>query len=281
MILDLLLTGISQGLILSFLAYATMVPYRLLNFPDLSIDGSYPLGGAVCAVCLISGVHPVASIIFGVLSGGMLGIATSLVYLNLKINTLLAGIIISAMAYSVNLRIMKKPNISLFSTSGALESDGILLNISILLSLLIIFVTCLGLLLRTDYGLRLRAVGLNPNFAKKNNISIEAYTVLGLFIAGLFSGLAGSMMVQLQGYMDVGMGVGIIIHGLAALFIGEAIVGNNTINRQLVAPAVGAILYQQLQGLVLFIGLAPSDLRFFTGATVLAIVAIQKYTNNE
>jgi putative ABC transport system permease protein len=100
--------------------------------------------------------------------------------------------------------------------------------------------------------------------------------MLGLFVAGGLAGLAGSLMVQMQRYMDVGMGIGILIHGLASLMIGEALVGNSTIHRQLCAPLIGALLYQQIQGVALSAGLAPSDLKFFTGGVVLIVIALQK-----
>ena len=150
-----------------------------------------------------------------------------------------------------------------------------------MLTILIVLVLPLALFLRTEIGLRLRAVGLNPAFARRQNISVARYTVLGLFIAGCFTGVAGGLIVQLQYYMDVGMGIGIVIHGLAALMIGEAIIGNNTINRQLIAPLIGALVYQQIQGFVLFIGLAPSDLKFFTGSFILLVIGLQRGAKHE
>jgi putative ABC transport system permease protein len=181
------------------------------------------------------------------------------------------------MAYSINLRIMGKPNIALFNCDGLFNED-ICINIFILMINLLLPILMLALFLRTDYGLRFRAVGLNQDFAARQNISLKRYTVLGLFIAGGLSGLAGNLMVQLQKYMDIGMGVGILIHGLASLMIGEAIVGNRTLNRQLLAPLIGALLYQQIQGIALSFGLAPSDLKFFTGSIVLLVIALQDKT---
>jgi putative ABC transport system permease protein len=133
-----------------------------------------------------------------------------------------------------------------------------------------------AIFLRTDFGLRFRAVGLNPNFAKQQRIDTKKYTIFGLFIAGAMFGLAGSLIVQLQSYMDVGIGVGILIHGLASLMIGEAIIGNATLNRQLTAPIIGALVYQQVQGIALSLGLAPSDLKFFTGSIVLAVIVVKR-----
>lgn len=270
MTIELLHTGILQGLILAIIAFGIMIPFRFLNFPDLTAEGSYPLGGAVCASLLVVGMPHILAIILGVLSGGLLALSTAQVALRFKVNTLLAGIILSTMAYSVNLRIMGKPNIALFDVHG-IHFD--------VMSLVIIVMLCIipfALFLYTDFGLRFKTIGSNPQFALNNRISINKYTSLGLFIAGSLFGLAGSLMVQIQQFMDVGMGVGILIHGLAGLMIGESIVGNNTISKQLSAPIVGALIYQQIQGLALSFGLAPSDLRFFTGSVVLIVIAIQK-----
>ena len=214
--------------------------------------------------------------LFAILGAGMIGIATSLIHLKFKVNTMLAGIIISTMAYSVNLRILSKPNVALFDLTPLFNQDNVVVNISILLLILGACVVPLLLFLRTDFGLKLRAVGLNPEFARRQGIAVEQYTVLGLFLAGCFSGLAGSLMVQLQSYMDVGMGIGIVIHALAALMIGEAVIGNDTMIRQLLAPLVGAIIYQQIQGVALSTGLEPSDLKFFTGAVVLIVMAMKR-----
>jgi putative ABC transport system permease protein len=207
-----------------------------------------------------------------------MGMCTALIHLKFRVNSMLAGIILSTMAYSVNLRIMGKPNLAVFDCGGLFDSD-IGRNMLIIIALLVCCVLPFALFLRTDFGLRFRAVGLNPNLAKQQEISIGKYTDFGLFIAGAMFGLAGSLIVQLQNYMDVGIGVGILIHGLASLMIGEAIIGNATLNRQLAAPLLGALVYQQVQGIALSLGLAPSDLKFFTGSIVLAVIALKKMEN--
>jgi len=273
---DLFCVGLSQGLVLALIAYAVMIPFRLLNFPDLSAEGSYPFAGAICATSLAFGAMPIFAIILGVLGAGFLGIATALVHLRLRVNSILAGIIVSTMAYSLNLRIMGKPNIALFNVNGLFGNADILGNILTLLGILICCIIPLMLFLRSDFGLRLRAIGLNPGFASKQAISVEKYTIFGLFLGGSMSGLAGSLMVQIQSYMDISMGVGIVIHGLAALMIGEALIGNSTMARQLAAPLVGAMIYQQIQGVALSFGLAPSDLKFFTASIVLIVIAIKR-----
>lgn len=273
---NLFLTGLVQGLILALITYAVMIPFRLLNFPDLTAEGAYPLGGAVCASALVMGINPVIAVLLSVMTAGALTMTTGLIHLRLKVDTLLAGIILSTMAYSVNLRILGKPNVALFESSSIFIQQNSFGNIITLLLILSITVVPLALFLKTEFGLKLRAVGLNSNFAKRQGISIAKYTMFGLFIAGCFTGLAAGFMVQLQKYMGIDMGVGIVIHALAALMIGEKLIGNDSLNKQLLAPLVGALIYQQIQGVALSIGLAPSDLKFFTGSLVLIVIAMQK-----
>ena len=272
MSIEFILIGIQQGLILAIISFAIMVPFRFLNLPDLTADGSYPLGGAVYAGLVLMGFDQVLSFGVGVLCAGLMGVATSQVIIRMKVNSLLAGIILSTMAYSLNLRILGKPNIML-SQSLHISLLGILMILSLIAILFYNF-------LHTEYGLHFRATGLNSVFASKRKIKINKNITFGFFFAASLSGLAGCLMVQIQQYADVGMGVGIVIHGLASLMIGEAILGNQNIKRQLLSPVVGALIYQQIQGLVLFCGLAPSDLKFFTGAVVLGVIAMQKKTTS-
>jgi putative ABC transport system permease protein len=273
--IELILTGILQGLVLAFVAYGVMIPFRLLNFPDLTAEGAYPLGGAVSASLIILGIHPVIAILLGAIGGGLAGMATAYIHLRFRVNTLLAGIILSTMLYSVNLRLMGKPNIALFNQSTLFPNDNILLRILIVLCMLGVFIIPLLLFLRTNLGLRFRAVGFNPEFAKRHGISITRWTIFGLFLGNAYTGLAGGLMVQTQSYADIGMGVGIVIHALAALMIGECIVGTSNLHKQLLAPLVGALIYQQIQGLALSLGLAPSDLKLLTGGIVLGVIALK------
>jgi len=272
---DLFMTGLLQALMLALVAYGVMIPFRLLNFADLTAEGTYPLGGAICASFIIMGIHPSISLLAAILAAGSVGIATAFIHLRFQVNTLLAGIILSTMLYSVNLRFMGKPNIALFDKPSMFISDSITVNIVLLLSMLALLVIPLLLFLNTEIGLRLRAVGLNADFAKRQGISVTRYTLFGLFLGNGFTGLAGGLMVQIQYYMDINMGVGIVIHALAALMIGECIIKNTSLNRQLLAPLVGALIYQQIQGLALTMGLAPSDLKLLTGGIVLAVIALR------
>ncbi|OGV28300.1 MAG: ABC transporter permease [Legionellales bacterium RIFCSPHIGHO2_12_FULL_37_14] len=275
MSVEVFLTSILQGLILAFVAYGVMIPFRILDFPDLTAEGAYPLGGAVCASYLLIGGSPIVATLLGALAAGIMATGTAFAHLRLKVNTLLAGIILSTMVYSVNLRLMGKPNLALFNHT-TLYGENWQHNVLLLLGFLLLTILPLFLFLKTEAGLRLRAVGFNPLFMQRQNISVARYTYLGLFIAGCFSGISGSLMVQYQSYMDIGMGVGIVIHALAALMIGEALLGTKKLTHQLAAPLVGALVYQQIQGFALSLGLAPTDLKFFTGALVLIVIGLRR-----
>lgn len=275
MSLDLIVVGLLQGLILALVAMGVMLPFRMLDFPDLTAEGAYPLGGAVSTVCLLAGVTPLVASLCGGLAAGVMGMGTAWVHLKLKVNTLLAGIILSTMVYSINLRIMGKPNVALFQNETIFSISDPLYNGVLLICILLLTTLPLYLFLNTEVGLKFRAVGANPAFARRQGISVATYTYLGLFLAGCLSGFAGSLMAQFQRYMDVGMGVGMVIHALAALMIGEALVGQRSLFQQMLAPLVGALIYQQIQGVALSCGLAPSDLKFFTGTLVILVIYLR------
>ena len=270
-------SGLLQGLILSLLVTGVMIPFRLLNFPDLTAEGSYPLGGALCASLIVAGIQPALALGVACICAGLLGTGTAIIHIKYKVNTLLAGIILSTMVYSVNLRAMGRPNLALFELPSLFNdlSAGVFSQIIILLIINIAVLSLLYLFLNTEKGLRFRAVGLNPKFAERQGVHLNKNIIAGLFIGNALSGLAGALLVQIQGYADIAIGVGIVIHALAAMMIGEKIVGTNTTLKLVAAPFIGSIIYQQIQGVALIAGLAPSDLKLLTGAIVLGIIALK------
>jgi len=274
MTVELILIGLLQGLVLAFVAYGVMIPFRLLDFPDLTAEGAYPFGGAIAASLIVLGFNPIIALVAAAIGGGLAGMATAYINLKFRVNSLLAGIIVSTMLYSINLRFMGKPNVALFNQKILFLGDNIFVKILLMFGILAILIIPLFLFLRTNWGLCLRAVGFNSEFAKRHGISITKWTIFGLFLANAYTGLAGGLMIQVQSYADVGMGIGIVIHALAALMIGESIVGTSTLRHQLLAPLVGALIYQQIQGAALSLGLAPSDFKLLTGGIVLIVIAI-------
>ncbi|MDP3532145.1 MAG: ABC transporter permease [Alphaproteobacteria bacterium] len=274
---NLVPTGILQALILAIVTMGVMIPFRLLNFADLTSEGAYPLGGAVCAAILTIGLDPISATLIACFAGGLIGLCTAYLHIKYKVNTLLAGIILSTMVYSLNLRFMGKPNIHLFNEMTLFSFLGELIYIKIvaLLTLNILIFLILYRFLMTQKGLRFRAVGLNPFFAEKIGASLTFYILTGLFISNALNGFGGALMVQMQHYADIGMGVGIVIHALAALMIGETILGTDTIQKQLLAPLIGALIYEQIRGIAISLGLPPSDHKFVTGLIVIAAIALK------
>jgi putative tryptophan/tyrosine transport system permease protein len=202
MTMDLLLSGLLQGLLLALLATALMIPFRLLDLPDLTAEGAYPFGGALYAGALLFGLPPLWARLAGLLGGALLGLATSWLQGCWQMNSLLAGILLSTMIYSVNLRLMGQPNLALFDRPALLSGS----TLSQAGCLLLIVVSCtlpLLLFLQTEGGLRLRAVGLNPKFAQRQAISVASYRRFGFLLAGSFSALAGVLTVDYQRYMGI------------------------------------------------------------------------------
>ena len=278
--ISLIPVTLAQSLILSFVVLGIMIPFRMLSFPDLTSEGAFPLGGCVCGVLLAAGASPLTAISVALIAGFAAGCCTAFIHLRFRIHTLLAGILMMTMLYSVNLRIMGKSNLSVFGSPTVFDwvpfvRPGFPASkiIAVGLIALVVFVL-LNLYFKTERGTAVRAVGANPDMAEAQGINVWAATIGGVGLAGAFSALSGAVMVQSQGFADVNMGLGILINGLAALMIGEAIVGKQSVLRQIAAPFVGAIVYYQLVSLCLAAGMPPPDLKLATGLFVLAMLAL-------
>ncbi|AMS39513.1 MULTISPECIES: ABC transporter permease [Aminobacter] len=278
--LNLVPVTLSQSLIYSFLVLGIMIPFRLLSFPDLTSEGAFPLGGCVCATLLLAGYPPLLATVVAMLAGVGAGAATALVHLRFRINSLLAGILVFTALYSANMRVLGRSNIALFNTDNiftqinpAILTD-VRLQVATFAVLIVVALAALRWYLATQAGAALRVIGINPELAPSLGISIWTYTIVGLGVASGLTALGGALIVQLQGYADVGMGTGILINGLASLVIGETITGRQTVTRQLLAPVVGAMVYYQLVSLALSIGLQPSDLKVVTAGFVLVTLGL-------
>lgn len=270
---------LAQSLILSFVVLAVMIPFRILNFPDLTSEGAYPLGGCVCGVALVAGVPAFPALLLAAAAGFLAGCSTAFIHLKFRIHTLLAGILITTMLYSINLRIMGKANLPVFNEGkvydllAGLGLSGSMTKILIAGGLAVITYAALNLWFLTERGTAMRAVGANSDMAEAQGINVWRATVGGIGLAGAFSAFSGALMVQSQGFSDVNMGLGILINALAALMIGEAIVGKKTVARQMLAPFAGAVIYYQLISVCLAAGLPPGDLKIATGVFVLVMLA--------
>ncbi len=267
-----------QGLLYAFVAMGILIPFRILNVPDLSAEGTFPLGGCAVAALITLGLHPVLGTLLAICAGFGAGVVTALIHLKLRVHSLLAGILTLTMLWSVDLRIMGKPNMPLFGLPNVydwlhpaiLQSLG--LQIALLFVLLVVLVLVLWWGLQTDIGLALRGVGANHQLAPALAVNSTRYIVVGLGLANAITATAGALLAQSQGYADVGMGFGMLVNGLASVIIGEAVTGRGNLLRQLSAPVVGSVVYYQLSSLALALGLAPSDLKLVTGLFVLVTI---------
>ncbi len=277
--LNLLPMGFMQGFIYALIAIAVMIPFRILSFADMTGEGTLAFGACVTAKCLIVGMEPVSALMVGALAGFLGGSLTAYIHEKVKINSLLCGILVLSMLYSIDIRVMGQPNTALFNFPNVfafLPGDGSSLNgrIALLAAVDVVLVALIVWFLGTQHGMALRAMGSSMAMAKAQGINVKVYTLVGLGLANLIAALGGGLLAQNQGFADVNMGFGTLINGLASLLLGEAIVGNRTMRRQVIAPVLGSVVYFQLISLVLAFGFQPSDLKMITALFVLVTLMV-------
>ncbi|MCG6910304.1 MAG: ABC transporter permease [Deltaproteobacteria bacterium] len=272
--------SLEQGLAYALVALGIVISFRILSFPDLTVDGSFALGGAVVARLITEGVSPGLSVLTAVVSGFVAGCLTGLLNTRLKINSLLAGILIMTMLYSINLRIMGRSNIQLLTVDTLMTPlENLDMNRFIPIILFFLVVTAVvklgaDLFLHTQIGFAMRATGDNEQMIRTLGVNTDSMTVLGLGLSNALVALSGALVAQDQGFADVGMGIGMIVAGLAAIIIGETLVGTRTIQRMTLAAVVGSILYKAIISIGLRLGLAPTDLKMATGVMVILALGI-------
>jgi len=277
--LTLWLGAYNQGLAYAGLALGTYLTLRVLNFPDLTVDGSFALGGGTAAVLITTGVPvPVALLVaFGF--GALAGLVTGLIHTRLGVNDLFAGILTTTGLYSITLRLMGRSNIPLTDTPRGIDqlpdlNAGFDDEWGLALTLVVLgLVLLLALLLSTDFGLALRALGNNPTMARANGINQRRGLNIGIAAANGLVGLAGGLVALFQGFADVTMGIGSLILGLGMVIIGESIFRPRSIPMGLLAAVIGAIIFRGLIAVALALGLEPVDLKLITALLLLIALA--------
>ena len=263
---------IEQSLIFAIMVLGVYISFRILNFPDMTVDGTFPLGAAISAKLLTLGVNPYLTLIVTLVAGAVAGAITGLIHVKLKVKDLLAGILVMTALYSVNLRVMKKSNIPLFEEDNIFNTEYSMMITIVVLILISKFI--LDYLLKTKFGFALKALGDNENLIVSLGLNEEKYKIYGLMIANAFVAFSGAVLAQYQGFADVGMGTGIIVIGLASIIIGDTLFGKR--RKSAGTTIIGSILYRGVIALTLSMGMDASDLKLITSVIVIVILWIQK-----
>ena len=278
--MDLLIFALTIGIVYSLLALSIVFSFRILGFPDLTPDGTLLVGASVGAIIINQTNSVVLALISSFVVGAFFGIITALLHNKLKISKLLSGILVMTMLYSVSLRVMGTSNISLINSKTIWFADfsknSQLYNLFIAIIVVSIVFSLLYLLLKTNIGLRLRALGDSENTAKNLNLNIGKLNVIGLAISNGLAGLAGIIIAQYQGFVDVSMGTGLVIIGLASIIIGEIILKPKNIFYLLLAGIVGMIIYQSVISIALRFGLPSTDLKIATVMLTILFIFIER-----
>ncbi len=267
---SLIITSIEQGLIFAILAMGIFISYKVLNIADLSVEGTFPFGAFIFAKFISMGVDPIISTILAFAIGTLAGLMTAVLFIKLKIKPLLAGILTMTMLYSVNLRINGKSNIPLFNYDSIFQ----LLPVLLLLALLVVVIKILlDTFLKTEIGYLLIATGDNETLVKSLGANSNKYKIIGLMLSNGLIALSGALMAQYQGFVDITMGTGVIVIGLASIIIGDTIKKNSTILANTTRAIIGAIIYKIIGGIAIDLGLAPSDLKAISAIIVILFIA--------
>lgn len=270
----MLLGTLEQSFIFAIMVLGVYLSYKILDFPDMTVDGSFPLGGAVASAILIKGGNPILALVVATICGAIAGLITGMIHVKLKVTNLLAGIIVMTGLYSVNLRIMGKANIPLFSVKHLF--NGNMIPIVTLVILLILAKITIDYLLKTKFGFALKALGDNETLVISLGIDEKKLKIYGLMIANSFVALSGAILAQYQGFADVGMGTGTIITGLASIIIGEAIFKKRSFISMSMTVILGTIIYRTIIAMSLKLGMNASDLKLITSILVVGIIFLKE-----
>ena len=270
--MNFIIDAIEEGLIFSLVSIGVYITYKILDFPDLSVDGTYPLGAAIAGVLLVSGVNPWISIILATLGGAVSGLVTAFLHVKLKISNLMSGILVMIALYSVNLRIMGKSNIPLFNTDNIFENSNIK-SIFIILIIVIIIKVLIDLFLKTKKGFLLIAVGDNEQVVSSLGVNKKSIKIIGVMMSNALVSMAGAIQAQRYGYADVTMGQGIVVTGLATVVIGLTLFGRMSLLKCTTLSILGAIIYKIAIAIALKVNFNPNDLKLITAVIVIIALA--------
>jgi len=298
--MSLLIGTFTIGFILSLLALGVFISFRIFAFPDITADGSITLGASVAATLLVHGISPPLASVAAFCAGMAAGACTGTLHTRFKINSLLSGILVMTALYSVNLHVMGRSNVPLMSVNTlATQAERIGLRItrgvtslnvvgwevsvrdaSVLCAIALAVAltgTLLYLFLRTNLGIAMRATGDNVQMIRALGVNDGSMIVFGLAISNGFVALSGALLAQYQGFADVGMGIGMVVWGLASVIIGEALVGTNQVGLTLTGAVMGSVLFRLMVAVALRWGLSPNDLKLITAVFVFFALVVPQF----
>lgn len=270
---------VELGLIFSIFVLGMIISFRLLGFADLTIEGSFTMGGAIFAITLNHGFNPFISLFLAILGGGIAGFFTAALHCFIGINKLISGIITLTMLYTVNLRIMGRSNLYLENNSILNIADNTWFELILLLIICTTVFVIVKLFLSTNFGLYLRATGENETFVRNLKVKPLKFIITGMVISNGLIALSGCLFTQYIGYSDIGNGSGMLVSMLTAMIIGENILRPTTLNRLILTALLGAISFQLLYSLALELGVKPVDLKIMIGFLLVAILIFTKVYN--
>lgn len=272
--------SVSLGLLWAVMTIGVFITYRILDYADLTVEGSITTGAAVAATLITKGTNPYLATLAAILTGMAAGLITGLLHTKLKIPPLLSGILSMIALYSVNIRIMGKATVSMLRVETiyspfeklGLSSRNAVIVLGLICVLVVIFL--LYWFFGTEIGCAIRATGNNPKMIRAQGVNTDQMVILGLVISNGLVAFAGAMIAQDQSYADIQMGIGSIVIGLASVIIGEVLFGTRNFMNTLISLMLGAVTYRIIIAVVLEMGLAPTDLRLFTAITVAIALSL-------
>ncbi len=279
------LGAIEQGLVYGIMVIGVYLTFRILDFPDLTVDGSLPLGASISAVAITNGINPYLSLVFALAGGFVAGMITAILNTKFKILHLLASILTMIALYSINIRIMGGPNVALLGSATVFDGvigwgiPGQYAGILIFAIFSLAVTSFIVWFLKTELGMAILATGDNPRMITSLGVNTHAVIILGVGLSNGLVALSGALIAQNQGAADVGMGIGTIIAGLASVIIGETIFGDNSVLRAFIAALLGSVVYRLAIALALGLEFGnfsfnPSDLNLITAVLVIcALIA--------
>lgn len=271
----LILTSIEQGLIFSILAMGVAITFKILDFADMSVEGTFPMGAFVFAKFIIAGLSPIASTLLAFFFGSLAGFITYTLNIKLKIKALLSGILTMTILYSVNLRLNGKSNIGLFNYNSIFNNFK---PVIVLVAVVFTVKIFMDLFLKTEIGYLLIATGDNETLVKSLGENPNKYKLIGLMLSNGLVGLSGALMAQYQGFADINMGTSMIVVAIASIIVGDTILKNNRFLKMTTRAITGALIYKFIGAVAIDLGLEPTDLKAINAIIVILFLSYNTFS---